>query len=305
MSLLREIQEAIVDPKSELAPILLKVRILADRLGSGQLEEWVKLESEGYPAEIDVPEYRKVSVTYTACVANIAWRATNQPIPTALISKFAGDHWTPIGMRESMAAIDDLLSKSEGGGGIGIDASNLILLLQDKIFEGSAISSVTGRISATGLREIQNAVRTRILELTMKLEKEVPGSGDVTISKPLVTRADITEKVAHVVNMTVHGPNTMITSTGSHTAVTVNNVQGDVGTLRGELVKAGIPDDAATEFSEIVSAEKPDADQSFGPNARKWIARNIATASDGTWKVGLAVAAKLLEEAALRYYGLK
>jgi hypothetical protein len=305
MSLLHEIQEAIVDPQSELASILLKVRLLANRLNSDQLEEWIRLESAGYPADIEVPEYRRVPVTYTANVGNAAWRYTNHPIPSALVSKHAGDNWIRIDMRESMAAIDELLRKADNGGGIVIDASNLVLLLQDNIFHGGAISSITGTVSATGVREIQNTIRTRILELTMKLEKALPAAAEVTIAKPLTAKANSAETVAQVVNMTVHGTNTVITGTGSHASVSVQNVRGDVGAMKGELVKAGIPDDAATEFSEIVASEKPDDRGAFGPKARGWLGRNFGRAAEGAWNVSMSVAAKVLEEAALRYYGLK
>lgn len=306
MSLLREIQEAIIDPKSELGPILLRLRLLADRLGSDQLEEWVKYESEGYPKDAEVPDYRSVPVSYTGTFTNVAWSAKNQPIPSALIEKFAGKQWTNIQMRDSIAAIDAMLRQSDEGQVIGIDASNLILLLQGKVMEDFACNSVTGKFSVPAIREIQNTVRTRILELTMKLEKEVPGAAEVTIGKPLKAEAGTAEKVAQVVNMTVHGPNTMITSTGTHAQITINNTHGDIASMVGELVKAGIPEKAAREFADIVQSEEPESiEKPFGTRAAQWLGKNIVKAADGTWKIGAAVATNVLQEAALRYYGLK
>ena len=64
MSLLQKIQESVVNEKADLGSILLKLRLLASRLGSDLLEEWVKHEAEGYPKDIDVPSYRVVSVSY-------------------------------------------------------------------------------------------------------------------------------------------------------------------------------------------------------------------------------------------------
>ncbi len=52
MSLLQQIQESVVEEGSDLGSILLKLRLLAARLGSDILEEWVKHESEGYPRDI-------------------------------------------------------------------------------------------------------------------------------------------------------------------------------------------------------------------------------------------------------------
>ena len=64
MTLLQEIQAALLDPKSSIGPILLKLRYIADRLGSDILEEWVKYETEGYPEGVEVPDYRQAHVTY-------------------------------------------------------------------------------------------------------------------------------------------------------------------------------------------------------------------------------------------------
>jgi hypothetical protein len=64
MSLLQQIQESVVEEGSDLGSILLKLRLLAARLGSDILKEWVKHESEEYPKDAKVPSYRIVGVTY-------------------------------------------------------------------------------------------------------------------------------------------------------------------------------------------------------------------------------------------------
>jgi len=65
MSLLQEIQAAVIQEDTEIGPILLKLRLLASRLGSAPLEEWVKHESEGYPGDSPLPDYRIIHVSYT------------------------------------------------------------------------------------------------------------------------------------------------------------------------------------------------------------------------------------------------
>jgi len=58
MSLLEEIQTAAVDSTSDLGAILRRCKVLAARLGSKPLEEWLLWESNGYPAEAELPDYR-------------------------------------------------------------------------------------------------------------------------------------------------------------------------------------------------------------------------------------------------------
>ncbi|MGY2904673.1 hypothetical protein ACVWVY_003694 [Bradyrhizobium sp. URHC0002] len=57
---------------------------------------------------------------------------------------------------------------------LGINASDLILLLQGKVYEDLACNSITAEMSPVAPREIVQAVRARILELTIELEKRVP-----------------------------------------------------------------------------------------------------------------------------------
>jgi hypothetical protein len=112
VSLLREIQAAVIEPDSKVGML----RLLASRLGSHPLEEWVKHESEGYPKGIPVPEYRKLGASYTGTFTDGVRTMNNAPIPTHLIEKFAGKAWTEYEIRASVAAVEDVASDQEGGG---------------------------------------------------------------------------------------------------------------------------------------------------------------------------------------------
>ena len=137
MSLLQQIQESVVLEGSDLGSILLKLRIIAARLGSDTLGEWVKHESEGYPKDAEVPSYRIVGVTYRGTFSGpFGSGISNAQIPLYLIEKYAGESWTKYKVRESIAAVDEMVKNSSDGGALGLDASNLILLLQGKVYNG-------------------------------------------------------------------------------------------------------------------------------------------------------------------------
>ena len=159
MTLLQQIQESVVEEGADLGSILLKLRILAARLGSDILEEWVKYESEGYPMDAEVPPYRVVGVSFRGTFFGpFGSGITNAQIPSYLIEKHAGESWTKYKVRESIAAVDEMVKNSTDGGSFGIDASNLILLLQGKIYKEYACNDVSGSISPTSFYEIQQAV---------------------------------------------------------------------------------------------------------------------------------------------------
>jgi hypothetical protein len=302
MSILREIQAAILQENPDLGTILLKLRFLASRLGSEPLEDWVKFEAEGYAA--DVPEYRVVGLSYSGSWSGAFGSAINNaPIPSYLIEKHAGNHWTQYKVRESIASVQEMATSERT---MGINASNLILLLQGKVYEDFACNSITAEMSTTAPREIVQAVRARILELTIELEKRVPDAVEVTLQKVISSKTpESAATVTQIFNQTVYGNVTHVTATDG-AQVTLAITAGDTVSMVSELAKAGLPDDAAKEITDIVATEKPqNQDKPLGPRALEWIKNNAPKAASGAWKIGSAVATDLLKEAALKYYGLK
>jgi len=307
LSLLQQIQESVVQEGADLGSILLKLRLLAARLGSDTLEEWVKHESEGYPKDADVPSYRVVGVTYRGTFSGpFGSGINNAQIPPYLIEKHAGEGWTKYEVRESIAAVDEMVKKNASdGGSFGIDASNLILLLQGKVYEGYACNDVSGSISPTAFYEIQQAVRSRILELTIELERSVPGAAHVAFGTTNAEKKDA-EQVQQISQQIIYGnvSTAVAGGAGSQIAVAVN--ERDSESFVKHLVESGIPEKDASELAEIIATEEPTSiEEPFGQKAKNWLGSNLKKAAEGAWGVGVSVATKVLTEAALKYYGLK
>lgn len=305
MSLLHQIQESVVQESSDLGSILLKLRLLAARLGSDVLEEWVKHESEGYPKEVEVPAYRIVGVSYKGMFSGpYGSGIKNAQIPPYLIEKFAGDSWTNYEIRESISAVDELVKSSAESGSLGIDASNLILLLQGKIYEGYACNDISGTISRTSLSEIQQSVRSRILELTLELEKSIPAAAHITFGAPKSEETN-SEKVQQISQQIIYGNVTTAVAGGHGSQVSVVVNERDKDSLIQYLKESGLPEDDATSLAEVLESEKPESlEEPFGAKAKDWIASNIKKAVNGTWKMGVSVATSVITEAAKKYYGL-
>ncbi|WP_320741803.1 AbiTii domain-containing protein [Enterobacter mori] len=306
MSLLHQIQESVVQDGSSLGPILLKLRLLAARLGSNDLEEWVKHESEGYPQDAVLPDYRIVGVTYKGTFSGpFGSGIKNAPIPPILIKTFANDSWNKHSVRESIAAVDELVKASAKGGSLGINASNLILLLQGKIYEDYACNDISGNISVVSLSEISQAVRNRVLELTIEFEKSIPAAAHITFGTQGMDK-DNASKAQQITQQIIYGNVGNAISGGSESTINVNIQSHNKESVANYLKESGIPEEDARDFALIVASETPSSsEEPFGEGAKNWIASNIRKAADGTWKIGMAVATKVLTEAALKYYGLK
>jgi len=306
MTLLQQIQESVVEEGADLGSILLKLRILAARLGSDILEEWVKYESEGYPMDAEVPPYRVVGVSFRGTFFGpFGSGITNAQIPSYLIEKHAGESWTKYKVRESIAAVDEMVKNSTDGGSFGIDASNLILLLQGKIYKEYACNDVSGSISPTSFYEIQQAVRSRILELTIELEKSVPGAMHVAFGASVTNKTE-TEKVQQISQQIIYGNVSTAVAGGAGANIAVGITERNNNSFIEHLLANGIPESDASELVEIMESEEPTStNEPFGEKAKNWIATNLKKATEGTWNVGISVATKVLTEAALKYYGLK
>ncbi len=303
MSLLQKIQESVVEENSNLGSILLQLRLLAARLGSDILEEWVKYESEGYPTDVDVPSYRVVQVTYRGTfLGPFGSEIRNARIPPYLIEKYAGENWIKYEIRESIGAIDEIIKKNSDGRLLGIDASNLILLLQGKIYERYACNDVSGQISSTSFYEIQQAVRSKILELTLELERSVPVAMHVSFGKSITNNTEA-EKVQKISQQIFYGN---VSAAIADANIAVKIVEKNRDSFVSYLVKMGIPEVDASELAEIMETEEPtSSDEPFGKEAKDWIAANLKNAAKGTWSIGVSLAKRVLTEAALKYYGFK
>src|SRR5690348_9651127 len=306
MGLLADIQGAVLDSHSDIAPIFLKLRMLAARLGSQPLADWVKYESEGYPNEVEVPDYRVLGVSYTATFSGpFGSGIKNAPISPYLVEKYAGKSWTRFEMRQSVAAIDELLGSSEKGGSLHIEASNLILLLQGKVYPDYACNAVSGTISRASLAAIRHAVLSRVLELTIEIEKVVPEASNVSLADSGQLSSGAAGKTTQITHQIIYGNYTAVAaSEGS--SVTIHIGERDTNALTAYLESVGISQQDAKELADLAATEEPESRaEPMGPKVKAWLVENLKKAATGTWKVGVAVATDVIKEGLLKYYGLK
>lgn len=309
MGLIADIQNEALQADAPLGPMLLKLRLLAARLDSKPLEDWVKYESEGYPKEVPVPEYRKLSVHYRGSFAGpFGGGVNNVAIPSHLIREYAGESWLESEIRSSVSAIDDLLASRTSGGQIQTtNASNLVLLLKGKVFPDYEPISVVGVVSGSEMAAIQHAVRSKVLELTIELERQIPESLNVSVaSTSAVTDEAESERVSTLSSKIIYGNNIEINNAGNSGNINFSIKMGDVEDLTRALADGGLPQTEAKQIADIISSEQPASPQEpLGKRAQKWLVDNLKKAADGTWNIGTTVATNLITAAAMQYYGLK
>ncbi|RWO21749.1 hypothetical protein [Mesorhizobium sp.] len=307
MALLHDIQSALLDEKVGVGSTLLKLRFLASKLGSDVLEEWVKHEADGYPKGAEVPDYRTTGVVYTGTFVDIARQLNNVPIPKHLIRKHGGDHWVDFKIRDSLSVIDAMISRSEKGETYGIDCGNLILLLQGKVYDGMSCIAINSSIDIGAFVRVQQTVRSKVLDLTLELEKNVPAAAEIMVgqSAEAITPEDKAQ-VTHLMQQVFYGDVTNISSTGSSAQITLNVAKGSTDDLISALTGKGIPKKEAEELAAIAAAEQPEGvDEPFGKKGAKWLADKAKKGAMEIWGIGKEVGTQVVKEALMQYYGLK
>ena len=250
MGFLESIQADLVDHNKSIASTLLRLRLLAAKLGSDELTEWIKYEAEGYPQEADIPTYRVVSISFSGTFHGPLGRGyKDAPIPPVLIEEFAGEHWITSKTRESAAAVENMAHQKNG---IHLDFSNLIIPLKGKIYPDFEPAQIVGFISQTSLIDMANAIRNRLLEITIEIAKKIPGAEGVE----LASISSSPEVTTQIFNQTVHGNITHIQSSGADANIQVTINKHDLESLKTGLLRSGLSEEESEEVAKLISEQE-------------------------------------------------
>ncbi|MCY4237499.1 MAG: hypothetical protein OXC93_03985 [Rhodospirillaceae bacterium] len=305
MALLHDIQQELLNNAIGVGSILLKFRFLASKLDVDILEEWVQYETEGYPNNVPVPDYRLAQITYTGTFSGIAQQINNVSIPSQLIEKFAGKEWLTYQIRDGLLVIDNRLNAASDTGHFAIDSSNLKLILQNKIYQGMSIVEINNRIDTGEFTGVQQAVRAKALDFALKLEKQVPAASEIFVgNKSIRISASEQENVTHLTQKVFLGDVTSIhADVGSAIAFSV--IKGSRASLTEALEAAGMSSTDAKEFSEIAGDESPpSATQPIGKKTENWLKKKLKGSTAEFWHLGKATAREVIVDALKQYYGL-
>ena len=302
MTLLEEIQISAVDAKSDLATLLRKCKLLAARLGSQPLEAWVIWESNGYPDDIPVPEYRIWPLEVKGHFLGAFGAAfQNAPIPHACLPIEARKHYEHYECRQSVASIEVILS-GLGRENLQVSTSDLAVALGTNVYKGYNCVQAWAEFGSNRLVELLNSVRNRILDFALALWKEAPRAGEIGSTAPPVLEA---KRVTQIFNTTVFGGSANLVGTSNASSIEFKIGIKDFSTLERILIENGIAKEDIQELRIALDSEHaPAAPEKFGPKVSGWIAKMMGKAAEGSWEISLGAAGSLLAQAIAKYYGL-
>jgi hypothetical protein len=302
IELLESIRDSAVDANSNISTILRKCKVLAVELDSKLLEEWVLHESNGYPEDAKVPDYRVCTLELKGHFFG-GWGAsmTNVLVPMSSLPKGTRESYERFKCRQSVASIEKLLSETKNGT-IRVTTKDLAVALGTNVYPNYNCMEVWAEISANWLTEVLNSVRNRILDFSLAIGKEaiISGTSEVKEMKKMEDG-----KLTQIFNTTViHGSANIVgTATNSH--IEFNITINDLDALREVLLKNGISKEDFNGLQKSLEEEKIlTTDKGFGPKVSTWISKMMEKAAKGIWEIGLGAAGDLLARTIGKYYGL-
>jgi hypothetical protein len=140
LTLLEEIQAEAVDSSCDLGALLRKCQVLAARLRSQPLEDWLVWESNGYPDEIPVPEYRIWSLELVGHFSGpFGSGLRNAPIPLLCLPEKVRQKYRNYECRQSISTIEQLLKAKDGNDPaltLHVPTGDLAVVLGTKVYQG-------------------------------------------------------------------------------------------------------------------------------------------------------------------------
>ena len=296
MALIHDIQSELCGKEKDVGSALFNLKVLASKIEVNVLEDWVTHEIEGYPADVPVPDYRKTLVTYTGNFIGYNWQQTNFKIPFPIIAKYVGKEWLVHNIREDLSLIDWRVKCGCEQFEIAA-ARDLIIDLQGygKIHQRMNLTAITGIIDPSAFIRIQQAVRAKVLDLTLKIEKEIPSVANINIGgKGVNVSASESEVGSNITQQVIHGNFTNITTTGDGNALQV----GVGGSFVHALIKKGIDKKDAEELEKIAQKNPETPDKKSIAN---WVGEKLKQGAGWAQDMGKDVATETIAEVVKKF----
>jgi len=303
LSLIEEIQQEAVDSRCDLGALLRKCKVLAARLGSQPLEEWLIWESNGYPDEVKPPNYRIWPLTLKGHFSGpFGSGLRNAPIPLLCLQEKLRHRYQAYECRQSVASIEQMW-KADHKGTFRVPTGDLALLLGTNVYNGQNCLEVWAEFGASHLIEVLNNVRNRVLDFSLAIWKENPDAG-ATSMRP---GKDIEPtRVSQIFNTTVYGGAANLVGTANESQITFDVTTNDLSSLERVLRANNVSEQDIAELKTALEEDPPATSAGrFGPKVSAWVSRMVGKTCEGGWGIAIGAAGKLLADAISRYYGLQ
>jgi AbiTii len=303
-TLLRSIQDAAVGETESIAALLRRCKVLAARLGSAQLGEWVERELNGYEDAKDLPPYRILSVRslghFTGAFGS---GLRNAPIPRSCIPEDYR-HWVDVSnLMQPIRAYEDLVREGGASGSFTVPwPADLVAIVGQGIYERMNCLGAWQEIPRGAIVGLLDTVRNKVLSFALEIERLSPDAGEAVPG----ARAIAPEQIQQVFQTNIYGNvgNVAAGATNPQQSVGSMVTAGDFASLSTHLQRLGIGEADVNELKSAIESDRAPGKTGFGPKVGNWLGKMIGKAGEGALKVAVESAASVLTKLISGYLGL-
>jgi len=306
MPLLRNIQNDVIDANVDISVILRKCKVLAVRLGNEPFENWVNQELNGYKNKKLLPDYRIVQVYSQGNFSGpFGSGLNNADIPFLSIPEKYRENLRKCYFIEPIGYYLNLLRTSKGNNLKEQWPPDLVAYTGRDIYQGMNCMSAWKLIPNSSIFSLVEAVRNRILNFVLEIEKEAPNAGEDFPKDQKISP----ERVSQVFNTTIYGNvgNISEASQNVNQTATINVLKNDLNSLKTYLSSVGIPISEIKKLEEAIqedSTEETNKNEKLGNKVFAWIKSISLQIKDNTIPILQGISANLITWAILKYYGV-
>ncbi|MBO6738291.1 MAG: hypothetical protein JJ916_00350 [Phycisphaerales bacterium] len=295
----REVRDCAVQKDCDLGHLLRLCKILASELDSKPFGEWLVHESEGYPRDIELPDYRKLPFQLKGHFSGAFGSSLRHaPIPLRCIPEEHRHIFDFYSCRMSVSALQAVVNDPQNDGSVSISNNELAIFFSTNVYKNMNCLQCWMEISTTSLGECLNTVQNKILDIVLSLGITKPAAEDSSVPSKHV--------VSQVFNTTVYGGS--LGSIGNAENISIDQsivVQGDPDSLRQLLQQVGLANPDIEELFEALKSDPvPQSPGCFGPRVADWLGKGLSKAATGSLKIGANVVGGVLTAAINSYYGI-
>lgn len=302
MTLLQQIRDEAVGKGADLAVILRKCRVLAQRLRNEEFKHWVDCELNGYPSLESVPDYRhlKHCISCGNFISPVGHQLSNAQIPVLKIPEEFRKYLTEMKFPNSIVQLQDDIRQANGGVLRYAWPPDLSRVLSNNFYPNFGLLEAWQAVPVSVVTRILDTIRNRVLNFVLDIESENPNAGEAIMSEPPVPP----EKVDQIFHTHIYG-NVGNIATGSHTFsqnASVNVLQNDFKSLAEFIKSIGGADEDCRELEQAIEADGQSVGKGFGKRVAGWLGGMVTKAAQGMLKVSGDVIAKVISEKLRQYY---
>lgn len=306
MSLLKRIQDTTLEKNCDVATLLRLCKVFAAQASANEMTDWVDHELSGYPDGNNLPGYRMLRATSKGHFSGpFGSGLRDADIPIHCLPQKFRDIYRVAAITQSVSSLQATVEDASGSTLTLPWPSEAVHLFGRDMYENMHCLQAWKVITVGSLLGILDAVKTRVLDFTLALQKLHPEL--MTAENPDPKMAS-PQELRQTFNTTIYGAVGAIAnaSQGVTQQVTIN--QGDRPALERELAAHGVPPGAIKELHEAITADTAtlkEGPAGFGPRVKEWLGSAVLKVSSGLWTTTLETAGKVLPPLIAGYLGIE